>query len=243
MMRRLDWMTLMMVGALLVVHGVARADVAMPRDKWTDISMVAEKVQIVLGAKKVTVKATFDLKNEEGAVTAVIGYPRGRFEKSLNDFTVTVDGKPVKVSSQAGQKGTNPRLGMSPRKKGGPVKPAYQFAGSYPEWKTFNVRFAAGQKRKLVVTYNVAPAELNTADNGKVLAYVYTLKTGANWKGKIKKAEIHVNLAGGVKTVTVTPNPHSVRTAGGNLFWRYKDFKPTHDIEITFRADETRATR
>jgi len=241
------WVPSLLVAVLLLTYGALQADVAMPRDKWTHIHMVSEHVRIVLSPTKVTVEGTYVLKNEREAVTAVVGYPRGMLEKSLDDFTVTVDGEPVTVSSQTGASGNKPRM-MSPAKRepGKPVKAAYQFQGPYPEWKTFNVKFGAKEKRKLVVKYHVTPAELKTVDNGNLLAYVYTLKTGATWLGKIENAVIEVDLKGVSMADIVTVTPKQAAKADGSrtpLLWVFKDFKPTQDIEITFRAPETQAKK
>ncbi|GAH40016.1 unnamed protein product [marine sediment metagenome] len=191
-----------------------------------------------------SVEGTFRLQNRKDAVTAVVGYPRGMLEKSLDDFKVTVDGKPVEVNSQAGGRAKGPRM-MRPAKRepGKPVKSAYQFDGPYPEWKTFNVKFAAKGQRELVVTYDVKPAELETVDNGKVLAYIYTMKTGATWKENIEKAVIEVRLNGisAADLLTVTPKKYTRK--GDLLTWAFKDFKPTQDIEITFRPSKTQARR
>jgi len=221
------------------------ADVAMPRDRWSEIRMVSEHVKINLSPSKVTVEGSFQLKNAKKALTAVIGYPRGVLEKSLDGFTVTVDGERLPVASQAGQKGNHPAMPRAPGrgKKGGPVKSAYQFRPGYPEWKTFKVKFEAGQTRKVVVSYSVTPAELNSTDNGKLLAYIYTLKTGADWKGKIDKGVVELTL-NGVSTkhlISVTPRKH-VRN-GRTLVWTFEDKKPTQDIEITFRGSSARAKK
>ncbi|HUV39190.1 MAG TPA: hypothetical protein VMY39_06225 [Planctomycetota bacterium] len=240
-MRRTSVMGVVIAAMLLSVATVS-ADVAMPRDQWSEIRMVSEHVRIDLSPARVTVEATFELKNEQEAVTAVIGYPRGMLETSLDNFEVTVDGEKVAVSSQEGQKGDHPAMRMGPsREKDGSVKSAYQFRAGYPEWKTFKVKFAAGQTRTVVVSYSVTPAELETTDNGKLLAYVYTLKTGADWKGKIDKGVIEMTLNGvsAKDIVTVTPSKHAVK--GRMLVWTFEDAKPTQDVEITFKARQMRA--
>jgi len=247
-MKRVSWMLPVVAGAVVLAYGLVVADVAMPRDKWSPIRLVSEDVNIVLGASKVTVEATFNLKNEKDAVKAVIGYPRGMLEESLNDFTVTVDGKPVEVTSQEGRKGDRPRMGVVPgRKKDGPLKSAYQFAGAYPEWKTFEVSFATKGKRKVVVKYHVKPAEVETEENGKLLTYVYTMQTGATWLGNIDKASIRAKLDGLSEADIVTTTPRmdvrKASAAGAPLVWTFEDFKPTQDIEITFRPPTAQAKK
>ena len=239
-MRRFGGILLVAVGLLFVAVSMVRADIAMPRDKWSDIRMVSEHVKIVLSPTDITVEGTYFLENQKEALTAVVGYPRGVMEKSLEDFTVTVDGEVVTVSSQAGSKDERvPRMGPAPSKTGEAVKSAYQFDGPYPECKTFSVKFDAKQQRKVVVKYHVAPAEVKSVDKGSLLAFIYTLKTGATWRGKIDSAVIEASLKGlsMQDIVTVTPKTVSKTDAAtAPLMWVFKDFKPTQDIEITFRA-------
>jgi hypothetical protein len=226
---------------LMLAAGIVVADVAMPRDKWVPIRMASENVKIVLGPAKVTVEAAFVLENEKEAVTAVVGYPRGVLEKSLDDFAVTVDGEKAAVNSQKGASERDRMMGMgaAPAKPGEAQKHAYQFEGPYPEWKTFNVKFDAKQKRTVVIRYSVAPAEVET-EKGKLLTYVYTMKTGATWSGNIGSAVIEATLdgvaRGDIVTTTPTPAPLAASGATPRLVWQFKDFKPTQNIEITFKA-------
>ena len=112
-MRRFGWKALAAWVALTFVSAAAVADIAMPRDKWSPIRLVNEQVKLVLSPAKVTVEATFVLENQKDAVTAVVGYPRGQTEKSLDGFAVTVDGEKVAVGSQEGK-------GDAPQMRGGP---------------------------------------------------------------------------------------------------------------------------
>ena len=211
------------------------ANIAMPRETWTDISMVSEHVKIVLGREKITVEASFELKNTGEAVTAVVGYPRGMLEKSLDGFSVTVDDEAVEVKSQSAGRDVAP---VPLADEDAPARKRYQFEGDYPEWKLFHVRFDAGQTRQVVVRYHVTPGEVKTADGETLLAYIYTLRTGATWKGNIEKSVIEVTLEdiSPADLATVTPEKHE--TKGATLTWTFKDFKPTQDIELTFREAE-----
>jgi hypothetical protein len=218
----------------------ALANIAMPRETWTEISMVSEHVKIVLSPGKVTVEASFELKNAGDAVTAVVGYPRGMLEKSLDDFTVTIDGEAAELTSQSAGEGA---ALAAPADADKPVRKRYQFEGDYPEWKVFNVRFDAGETRKVVVRYHVAPAEVKAAEGGTLLAYIYTLRTGATWKGNIEKALVEMTLDGLSPADLVTVTPKKREQDGTRLTWTFEDFKPTQDIEVTFRAPEAKDKR
>ena len=119
MMRRMG----LVAGLALVAAGVAWADVATPRPKWTTVRMAAEQVNITLGDAKVQVDATFEMQNLGAAATVQMGYPVGQFETALNAFAVTVDKQPVSgVRSQAG--GSTPTMGRGGFGGGKPGAPA-----------------------------------------------------------------------------------------------------------------------
>lgn len=237
MRTKLVWMAL---AVALVAITAARADVATPRPKWTTVRMAAEQVNITLGDAKVQVDATFEMQNLGPAATVQMGYPVGQFETALNDFAVAADKEPVGgVRSQTG--GSEPAMrrgGFGGGRPGGPAGPAaesYRFEGPYKEWKVFNVPFAADQKRTIRVSYWVAPAKVVDAEKGALLHYAYTLKTGATWKGKIDEAKISVKLGGVSADRLVRVAPSGCQKDATGLSWTLKDFKPTDDIEITFR--------
>ncbi|HUT36560.1 MAG TPA: DUF4424 family protein [Planctomycetota bacterium] len=219
------------------------ADVATPRPQWTTVRMEAEEVNITLGEQKVQVDAVFHMHNQGAASTVAMGYPLGAFETALNDFAVTAGGQPVKaIRTQAGGAQSGPgRGGMVIRggggKPGGVANEPYRFEGPYKEWKVFDVPFAADEKKVVRVTYWVEPAKVKDAQAGTLLTYSYTMKTGATWKGKIDEAKISVKLSGiaASRLVRVLPAGSQRSASGTTLAWTLKDFKPTENIEITFR--------
>lgn len=248
-MRRLAMRACVAVALVGLLGAVAWADVATPRPKWTTLRMASEEVTIALGEQKVQVDAVFQMENTGPATTAVLGYPLGVLETALNDFAVTVDGQPVKSvrSQQAGAAAGPGHPGLVRGGGGGGIRPgggpggvaneSYRFDGPYKEWKVFDVPFGANEKKTVRVTYWVAPAKVQDAAQGALLHYTYTMKTGATWKGKIDEAKIRVKLDGVAPDRLVRVGPAGCqRTDGGKaLSWTMKDFKPTDNIEITFR--------
>jgi len=233
-MRRKRPIAMLTAAVLLAAHGVAVANIAMPRGKWTELRMVREHVRIVMAPTRVAVEGTYILRNTGKAVEAVVGYPQGMLEESLDDFRVTVDGKPVeKINTEEGWGRSAYR--NADKKPGKPVKLPYQFTGPYPAWKTWTMKFDEKQTRTVVVRYHVAPTEIKTVDRGKLLAFIYILKTGATWKGNIEKAVVEVHLTGLSRDRLVTVSPPADTRTGGVLVWVFKNFKPTRDLEITFR--------
>lgn len=237
--------TVLIAGVALLVFLVAvietHPNIAIPPEKWTEVRMVEEHVRIALSPARVDVEGTYTLKNEGAASTLVVGYPRGILEKSLDDFTAMVDGKAVEVSSVPG-KDAQRRTDFSPPKDPDkPFKNAYQFEGPYPEWKTFNVHLEKDKLHAVVVRYHVATAEVPAVDGKGLRAFIYVLRTGATWKGNIEKATVEVTLDGGltrgdIVTMNPAPAPLAANAAPPRIVWQFRDFKPTQDIEITFKA-------
>ena len=245
--------------ALACTANTLLADLATPRPQWTTVRMASEEVSITLGEQKVQVDATFHMHNLGQAATVAMGYPLGAFESALNDFAVTVNGEALKaIRSQAGGApagGPMPRGGIGGGaagggRPGGGGPPAgnepYRFDGPYKEWKVFDVPFAADEKKTVRVTYWVEPAQVKDAQAGALLHYSYTMKTGATWKGKIDEAKVCVKLNGAApdRFVRILPAGYQKSSVGTTLSWTMKDFKPTENIEITFRpAAATAASR
>jgi len=231
------------IAALAAVLTVAVAplwaDVATPRPRWTTVEMAAEEVNITLGDDSVKVDAVFEMHNTAAAATVRMGYPVGILEEELKGFAVLVDKKPVaNVKTQEGT-GTASLRGRGRRRRTpGVAAEPYRFAGPYKEWKVFDIPFAAGQTRTVRVTYSVAPARVTDSKHGALCAYSYTLRTGATWKGKIAKATIRVKLDGVApeRLVRVLPSGCRRTNGGTTLTWTMRDFKPTEDIQIAFRA-------
>lgn len=228
------------VALLAVVAAPLWADVATPRPSWTAVQMVSEEVNVALGGQRVAVDAVFHMHNTGAAATVRMGYPLGVAETELKDFAVSVDGKPFPgVHTEAKPSGTpagpGPRMGG--RRIGGPAQETYRFQGPYKEWKVFDVPFAADEKKTVRVTYWVEPTQVKDADKGTLLFYSYTLKTGATWKGKIQQAVVRIKLDDVTpsRLVRVVPIGGRRTNGGKTLTWTFKDFKPTDNIEITYR--------
>jgi hypothetical protein len=228
------------LAAILVTAGLSLvwADVATPRPQWTKVRMEAETVNIVLGEKKVAVDATFNMYNEGPTGPVKVGYPLGVFETELHDFAATVDGQAVQnIRTEAGVPASEgPRM----RRDDGKGE-TYRFEGPYKQWKVFDIDMQANAPRIIKVNYWVEPAPIKTAEKADLLHYVYTLRTGATWKGKIGRAVINVTLDGIApsRLVRVVPVGAVASQDGKVLTWTYQNFKPADNIEVTFRPTET----
>lgn len=215
------------------------ADVSIPREKWTNVSMVSEEVNVALSEQRVEVSAVFQMHNQGAAETLTVGYPLGEMETALNDFKFFVDDKElanVKTVAQAALNAKD-KFGDLLAEPSSPVKTPekYRFAGPYKEWKVVEVPMAADEKKTFKVIYWVAPARVKTSEKADVLHYVYTLKTGAVWKGKIAEAIVRVKLQDIKPERILKTSPQASRADNGaTLTWTFKDFKPTENVEVTF---------
>jgi len=231
-----------LAGLAANLSSIAKADIASPRAQWTTVRMESETVDIVLGESRVEVTAVFHMQNTGKAASIPIGYPLGVMEKSLNDFKVLVDDQEVKnvrVQGEGGAKAPRARGGF-----GGQNSDAYRFEGPYKEWKVFDVPMAENEKKTIRVVYWVEPAQVKTTEKSDLLHYVYTLKTGATWKGKIDEALIRVKLGqvAADHIVQATPSGCQKTDSGAILLWTLKDFKPSEDVEITFKPSAPKSS-
>ena len=222
---------------LLAASAALGAEVAVPRPRWTPVRLVAEEIEITLGERRVRVETICQLHNTGPQATVRIGWPVGPFEKELDAFTVFVDGKVLKnLPTQASPgRPARRRVGPPPRQRlaAGPNP----LPGPFRGWKTFDVPFRADERKTLMVAYRVAPAPIADTTKGSLLHYLYPLRTGATWQGNIARAAITVRLDGVSpdRIVQALPAGCERRDGGKTLTWTLTDFKPTHDIEITYR--------
>jgi hypothetical protein len=186
------------------------------RQKWTTVSLTSQVVEITLAPDKVTVEGTYQFHNTGDALTMTVGYPRGVLEGELRDFQAAIDDKPLEVKQE--------KRGQS-----------YLFAGPYPEWKLFEVRFGADERKTLKLKYGVEPTRIQTTPSGEVRYYSYILRTGATWKGPIERATVRVKLEGLSPDDLVLTAPGGFKQEGHTLTWVFENFKPSRDIEIAFK--------
>jgi hypothetical protein len=218
---------------------IVSADLASPRPQWTTVRMESETVDITLSEKRVEVTAVFHFCNNGKAAAIPMGYPLGVLETSLNDFKVFVEDKEVKdVRTQDKQAENSPRFEQSDSN-------AYRFEGPYKQWKVIDVQMGENEKKTVKVTYWVEPAKVKTAEIADASHYVYTLLTGATWKGKIDEAVVRVKLKD-VKPAQVlqaTPGRFEKSDNGATYTWTFKDFKPSENVEITFKPNTETAQK
>ena len=231
------------VAALLLVTSsvlIVNADMASPRAQWTTVRMESETVDVTLGEKRVDVTAVFHFSNNGKADAIPMGYPLGVVETALNDFKVFVDDKEIKdVRTMDKQPETGPRFAKENDSN------SYRFEGPYKQWKVVDVQMGENEKKTVKVSYWVEPAQIKTAELSNVSHYVYTLLTGATWKGKIDEAIVRVKLKD-VKPANViqaTPGGFEKTDSGATYTWTFKNFKPSENVEVTFKTSTETAEK
>ena len=182
------------------------------------------------------VQADFTMKNPTGeAVSMTAWFPLAsalenvswelnpdEIPPRIQDFQVTVDGKPVEHT-----------VSELPNPKGADKPPL--------PWASFPVTFPAGEETDIQVSYTVP---LQPAVKGSELALYYIFQTGAGWAGPIGQAELVVNLpypaSAGTLAIaspgslslpygrpdTLAGIPADVVLEGNQARWTWKDFEP-----------------
>jgi hypothetical protein len=147
-------------------------------------------------------------------------------EPSIRNFTVVVDGKPVKATVKAARKGSDGEAGPLP----GVV---------FQRVHTFPVEFGPGQTRTVVHTYDLRPSII--AAYTSVMEYI--LQTGRLWQGPIRRLDIRMAVWDRFESMTVqgegVPAPTKGQDGEWTVWsWRLTDVEPTFDLELHFERPD-----
>ena len=209
-----------------------------PRDREVTVAMASEVVDLELSKDRLGVKATFQMENQGAETAFEVGFPTS-YDDDLKDFAVEAGGKKLQAS-------------LAEKQIEGPFKSVTEY------WLVWPMKFAAGEKMTVVVTYWVKPNDRglwirdessSTWDdrfgeegialmNRRTTGYI--LKTGAPWKGPIGSAVVNLALADGLTSAhlrAMSPPPVSIEAA--RVVWKFESFEPTKDIEVTFNPNLT----
>jgi hypothetical protein len=196
--------------AITGISGVIR-----PMKSHPSVVLRSQVIKIKLSPKYADVDCTFVLHNTGKATSVLIGFPEEGYGTDVNAtsggfafFRSFVDGKPVKVRVH-GQKGGD---------------------REYSRWYVKRVYFRAGQTRVIRNIYRTPPGG-NSIGN---MFFIYTLSTGASWKGPIGRADIIVELKGIGQLQEEELAPKGYQRVGNKIIWRFRNIEPTTDIYIPF---------
>lgn len=199
--------------------------------KSKHVRMVQEHVWIALSNKRVRVHALFQFKNEGPAHTVTMAFPDG-----IEDFKPRKPTEPQAIlwmKSKVDGKSVNlTRQKYTPEKK-----------TDYPPYTHVwlkNVRFGKGQTRFVSVDY-----ETLHGNRGDYILDIYTLKTGATWKGPIGKAVVYIDWSAlkghtdpTIDTIrgrlyeSVKPRMKKRSIGPRAVRLEFTNFEPTFDIQI-----------
>lgn len=186
------------------------------------VQMVSEDVEISLFSTMVWVDCLFTPRNEGKTDTIEVGFPRG-WEGDLMEFR-------AKNASITGVY-TVETIAQDPAWDGEDRR------GELPWWKVFKVPFeSTDQTVKVKNSYGtyLRPREPKYLDD---LAFTYIMKTGALWKGNIEDARVTISLRNVPFDQVTSISPEGYTREGNDIIWRFQNFKPDRDIEISIMQD------
>ena len=196
--------------AITGISGVIR-----PMKSHPSVVLRSQVIKIKLSPKYADVDCTFVLHNTGKATSVLIGFPEEGYGTDVNAtsggfefFRSFVDGKPVKVRVY-GQKGGE---------------------REYSRWYVKRVYFRAGQTRVIRNIYRASPG----GDSIGNMFFIYTLSTGASWKGPIGRADIIVELKGIGQLQEEELSPKGYQRVGNRIIWRFRNIEPPGNIHIPF---------
>lgn len=196
-----------------------------PLTEDTSIRMVEETIRLI--PAKGWTRVDFTFRNDSSKpVTVQMGYPEiGGGDIAGKDywtnhvgfkrFRTWVDGRRVRAVRTPGSR---------------PPEGGYRF------YWVKTVKFGPRQTRKVRVE-TLSPLS-EVSDGSRFLGY--TLRTGANWKGKIGKAKVIIDLRGIADQVTFT-YPNWIRRNGDRAYIEYRDFEPTWDNDVSVHWNPKKA--
>lgn len=190
---------------------------AQSMQEHSSVRMVSEKIDVKLqGNAPALVKCEFVFRNEGKAQVVKMGFPshasgdvKPLNKSDLRNFRSWIDGKPTKVTFVR-------------------AKPVSKY--KYKAWYVKEAHFKVGQTRTIVDTYNgrLGESAYGASVTGK--SFTYILATGRNWKGRIGKAVVTIDISNpppGVRFKEARPKGYIRR--GNKLVWTFRNFEPMED--------------
>jgi hypothetical protein len=169
--------------------------------KSAHVQMVEEDISVNLRKEDASVQVDFVFKNHGPAHNVLMAFPDiGYSVPTISDFKSWVGGMPVKVTFRKISE-----------------VPEYSSEGAW----TKNVYFEQGQTRHVRVSYTIGYSGSTSTDR----SLDYILKSGATWKGPIKRTTINVDWS---KAETKYPVAFIQKFGGGE----YPKLVPSEDWKI-----------
>lgn len=206
------------------------------------VRMVSEHIKIVIKPKEsdsylrwAVVTCEFLFENISAKeIEAKMGFPSSDYsdtegpylEPPLDNFKSYIDGKQQKVEIK---KEILKEIESEVFTRGKWEKSKFKI---YRYWYTWDIIFPPLKKIKITNTYST-----NFSTNRDKFWFEYILTSGANWKGKIKKAFIEIIYPSEqeLKNRAIEIRPKGYKIDKNRIYWEFKNFKPVENIRITER--------
>lgn len=173
-----------------------------------DIELSSEQIYITMDRLTLNVDCYFHLTNFGSAQEVQIGFPDNRsiFGEDIQSITV----RDLNTGEQPGVT----------------RKDAKEYEKVYV-WKT---TFKSGETKPLNVKYTFGFSE---ASGDPYLSFGYILRTGAQWKGVIKKADFYIIFDKEIPHPCILAKPHDYLYTKKGLEWHYSNLEPGFDLGIS----------
>lgn len=222
------------------------------------VRMAREKVAITwTGAPPYTWQAdcTFEFENlADRPVQVQMGFPDSaahseavRGPWAIRAFTATVDGRPVATEHKELTPAHARKAGyqaaylwpvtLAPRARV-TVRNTYAFGGTDTNGPFATVAGRGSPLRREHVFWRVARSPSRQArsqadfEDGAPSTISYVVTTGRTWAGPIGESEISIQLPPGIPVHQVIPLPTGYQVEGGRVVWRFRNWRPRHEIHL-----------
>jgi hypothetical protein len=174
-------------------------------DEHPSVVMEEMTVEAQLTAETAEVNCSFVFRNTGGDITVRMAFPESgnalARPRGFTAFTTWVDGVPVPTTIE------------------GLVQ--HEGSGTWERWRVKSVPFAAGQTRRVRVSYQT-PMDQDSIGGRR---FQYRIKSGGSWKGPIGRGCVRMHLEG-IQDWVVHHDSRLRRGPDDLLEWTATDFEP-----------------
>ncbi len=220
------------------------------------VTILNEKLDIVLLTSRVKVRVQYIMKNTGKAVKVRAGFPTiipyyeksdlkkqrisvADYIKKYNKYSIKVNGGLIKSKFRKDKNIQLSGHGIEGFFKTLPSDNKFRNLTLNLGWFVSTIRFKSGEKKTITINYETSYLSQIGSTSGVRNSYspeyfYYFLSTGATWKGPIKKGQVTIRtLAVNANKLSLKPRKNFIRR--GNIFyWNFFNLEPSkkHDIVI-----------
>lgn len=199
--------------------------------------MVSEKVTVDLYKDSSIVECVFNMKNFGPEKTIEVGFPVMNFYHWQNPVSSETDKEKFQV--WIGDKRVEnldiyiPKL--EDRLAGAFDKTRKDLGNENKPWYLWKTSFNKNETLTIVVRYSLPSGATKTNR-----FFNYLLSTGADWKDKINRAEVIVNVKdfGMEQVLSISPKNYTIQ--GNQIMWDFKNIQPTTADDIFIKYETSK---